>query len=71
MSPDPYETLRPKEYWADMQESALDNLGFDWSWYRTSKVTMCRRRVVPSDKLEEANKEIARLKARIVEMEKA
>jgi len=31
--PDPYETRRPIEYWADIQEAALDVLGFDWDWW--------------------------------------
>jgi len=29
---DPYETRRPIEYWTDMQEAALDDLGFTWRW---------------------------------------
>jgi len=48
MTKDPCETRHGPEYYAAMQEAALDDLGFDWSW--------CL---------------IARLKARIAEMEEA
>uniref|UniRef100_A0A6M3JK42 Uncharacterized protein n=1 Tax=viral metagenome TaxID=1070528 RepID=A0A6M3JK42_9ZZZZ len=65
---DPYETRHGPEYWQAQQEAALDALGFDWTWYGKSEVKMRRRRVVPSSQLEEALEEIARLKARIIEM---
>lgn len=29
---DPYETRRPKEYWANMQKEALDDLKFTDEW---------------------------------------
>ena len=30
---DEYETRHDPEYYADMQEAALDAQGLDWAWY--------------------------------------
>ena len=30
---DMYETRHDAEFYAAMQEAALDELGFDWEWY--------------------------------------